>query len=65
VVEGFDRAADDPFALQNEITSRITYALAKELIASETARPTEHPDIANSPKLGDWTAVIGIRVLPG
>jgi hypothetical protein len=34
VVEGFDRAADDPFALQNEITSRITYALAKELIAS-------------------------------
>jgi hypothetical protein len=41
--ERSDRDLDDPFALQNEITS-ITYALAKELIAAETARPTEHPD---------------------
>jgi adenylate cyclase len=38
----FDR--DDLFALQNEITSRITIALDLEMIAAEAIRPTEHPD---------------------
>jgi hypothetical protein len=32
------------FALQNEITGRLTNALGVELIAAEAARPTEHPD---------------------
>ncbi len=40
----FDRDADDLFVLQNEITSRIAFALNRELIAAEAARPTEHPD---------------------
>jgi adenylate cyclase len=40
----FDRDAEDLFVLQNEITSRIAFALNRELIAAQAARPTEHPD---------------------
>ena len=36
--------ADDLFALQDEITSRIAVALNLELVSAETARPTELPD---------------------
>jgi adenylate cyclase len=42
--ERFDGDTDDLFALQDEITSRLARALGAELIAAETARPTEHPD---------------------
>ncbi len=42
--ERFDRGIGDLFALQNEITGRIAIALDLKLIASEAARPTEHPD---------------------
>jgi adenylate cyclase len=42
--ERFDSDTVDLFALQNEITSRLAYALGVELIAAEAARPTEHPD---------------------
>ena len=42
--ERFDGETADLFALQDEITSRIANALGVELIAAETARPTEHPD---------------------
>ena len=42
--ERFDRDTGDLFALQNEITSRLTNALGVELIAAEAARPTEHLD---------------------
>jgi len=42
--ERFDGDAGDLFALQDEITSRIAVALNLELVASEAARPTEHPD---------------------
>jgi adenylate cyclase len=42
--ERFDRAADDLFALQDEVTSRIAVALNLELVAAEAARPTDHPD---------------------
>jgi adenylate cyclase len=42
--ERFDRDTGDLFALQNEITSRLANALGVELIATEAARPTEHPD---------------------
>jgi len=40
----FDGETADLFALQDEITSRIANVLGIELIAAETARPTEHPD---------------------
>jgi TolB-like protein len=39
-----ERFACDLFALQDEITSRIAVALNLELISTEAARPTEHPD---------------------
>ena len=42
--ERFDRDTADLFALQNEITSRLANALGVELIATEAARPAEHPD---------------------
>jgi TolB-like protein/Tfp pilus assembly protein PilF len=42
--ERFDRDMGDLFALQNEITGRIGYALKVELITAEAARPTENPD---------------------
>jgi len=42
--ERFDRGIGDLFALQNEITGRVASALDLTLIASEAARPTEHPD---------------------
>ena len=42
--ERFDRDTDDLLVLQNEITSLIANALGVELIAAETARPTEHPE---------------------
>jgi adenylate cyclase len=42
--ERFDRQEGDLFALQNEITSRITVALNLELVGTEAARPTDHPD---------------------
>jgi adenylate cyclase len=42
--ERFDRGISDLFALQNEITGRIASALNLTLIASEAARPTQHPD---------------------
>jgi adenylate cyclase len=42
--ERFDGDTSDPFALQDEITSRIANALGVELIAAEAARQTEYPD---------------------
>jgi TolB-like protein/Tfp pilus assembly protein PilF len=43
--ERFDRDADDLFALQNEITTRIAVAVEQELVAVEAARPSERPDV--------------------
>jgi len=42
--EQFDRNIGDLLALQSEITGRIAIALNLKLVASEAARPTEHPD---------------------
>jgi TolB-like protein/Flp pilus assembly protein TadD len=42
--ERFYGDADDLFALQDEITSRIAVALNLELVSAEAARPAEHPD---------------------
>jgi TolB-like protein/Tfp pilus assembly protein PilF len=42
--ELFDCNADDLFALQNDITSRIAVALDIELVGAEAARRLEHPD---------------------
>jgi TolB-like protein/Flp pilus assembly protein TadD len=42
--ERFDSDMDDLFALQDEITSRIAVAFNLELISTEAARTTEHPD---------------------
>jgi TolB-like protein/Tfp pilus assembly protein PilF len=42
--ERFDRDTGDLFALQNEITSRIAVALNFAMVATEAARPSEHPD---------------------
>jgi adenylate cyclase len=42
--ERFDGDTSDLFALQDEITSRISTALNLELIDTEAARPTPHPD---------------------
>jgi TolB-like protein len=40
----FDRDVGDLFTLQDEITSRIAFALDLELIAAEVTRPADHPD---------------------
>jgi TolB-like protein/tetratricopeptide (TPR) repeat protein len=40
----FDHDACDLFALQDEITSRIAFALDVELIAAEVTRRADHPD---------------------
>jgi TolB-like protein/DNA-binding winged helix-turn-helix (wHTH) protein len=42
--ERFDSSIGDLLALQNEITERIAITLNLKLIASEAARPNEHPD---------------------
>jgi TolB-like protein/Tfp pilus assembly protein PilF len=42
--ERFDRDSRDLFALQDEITGRIAFALNLELIAAEVTRPANHPD---------------------
>jgi adenylate cyclase len=42
--QSFDGDADDPSALQNDITGRLYVALNVELLAAEAARPTEQPD---------------------
>jgi len=42
--ERFDRATDDLFALQDDVTSHIAAALNVELLRAEAARPVEHPD---------------------
>jgi adenylate cyclase len=42
--ERFDRDMGDLFTLQNEITGCLANALGVELITSEAARPTEHPE---------------------
>jgi hypothetical protein len=42
--ERFYGDADDLFALQDEITSRIAVALNLELVSAEAARPAEHLD---------------------
>jgi adenylate cyclase len=42
--ERFDRDTADLFALQREITGRITNTLNLELVTTEAARPTENPD---------------------
>jgi adenylate cyclase len=42
--ERFDRDTSDLFALQNELTSRITVALNLEMVLAEAARPTDNPD---------------------
>jgi adenylate cyclase len=42
--ERFDYAADDLFALQDEVTSQIAVALDLELIGAEAGRPAEDPD---------------------
>jgi TolB-like protein len=41
--ERFDRDAEDPFAVQDEITSRIAVELYLNLPAAEVAKPTDHP----------------------
>jgi len=40
----FDHDVCDLFTLQDEITSRIAFALNLELIAAEVTRPTDHPE---------------------
>jgi adenylate cyclase len=40
----FDRNIADLLAVQSEITAHISIALTLKLVASEAARPTEHPD---------------------
>jgi adenylate cyclase len=40
----FDGDTSDLFALQDEITSQIAFALNIELAVAEAARPTQHPD---------------------
>ncbi len=42
--ERFDNGIGDLFTLQNEITGHIAVALNLKLIASEAARPNQHPD---------------------
>jgi tetratricopeptide (TPR) repeat protein len=42
--ERFDRATEDLFALQDEVTSRIAVALNLELVGAEATRPVERPD---------------------
>ena len=42
--ERFDHDVRDLFALQDEITSRIAFALNLELIGAEATRPTDHLD---------------------
>jgi adenylate cyclase len=42
--ERFDGDTSDLFALQDEITRRIAFALNVELARAEAARPTQHPD---------------------
>jgi adenylate cyclase len=42
--ERFERDIGDLFALQNEITSRISLALRVELVGAEAAQPIEQPD---------------------
>jgi tetratricopeptide (TPR) repeat protein len=42
--ERFDGDTSDLFALQDEITSQIGFALNIELALAEATRPTEHPD---------------------
>jgi adenylate cyclase len=42
-VDRFSGDASDLFTLQDEITGRLANMLGVELIAAETARPTEHP----------------------
>ena len=42
--ERFDRDANDLFALQDEITSRIALTLRAELVRAEAARPAQHRD---------------------
>src|SRR5262249_41241290 len=43
--ERFGGDTSDPFALQDEITSRIAVALNLELLSAEAARPSERPDV--------------------
>jgi len=42
--ERFGRDEGDLFALQNDITRQIAITLNSELVITEAARPTEHPD---------------------
>ena len=42
--ERFDRDIGDLFALQNEITARVAYALQGQLFIAESRRPTNNPD---------------------
>jgi adenylate cyclase len=42
--ERFDRDVGDLFALQNEITARIAYALQSQLAIAQSRRPTDNPD---------------------
>ncbi len=42
--ERFEREIGDLFAIQTEITRRIAWALHLELLGTEAARPTQHPD---------------------
>jgi adenylate cyclase len=42
--ERFDREMGDMFALQNDITHRIAFALNVELVIAEAARPTQSAD---------------------
>jgi adenylate cyclase len=41
--ERFDRAAEDLFAVQDEITSRIAIELNFNLLTAEAAKPTDNP----------------------
>jgi TolB-like protein len=50
--ERFDNNASGPFALQNDITSRIAIALDFELVDIESTRPTAHPPPPSSAPCG-------------
>jgi len=69
--ERFDRDLGDPFAVQDEITSRIAIALRVDLIAREAASRTAHPNaldyilrgraaLRRPPGRGNYVEVIGL-----
>ena len=69
--ERFDSDTVDLFALQNEITSRISVALGSELVIAAATQPTKHPDavdyifrgraaLSKPPTRDNYAAAIGL-----